>query len=220
MKIICFLLALSLTVLTKAQSVRVDYDLKRNTTISTEKNLSDEFREKILESEKEAEKYVLYFVNGDSFFKSLQTKEIQHENAPVKSGGNTTTLVETSVKQPVKVFKIKGEDKYYGYKNVDGDEFYKVSQIQFNSKKYKDESEKIDKFICKLAEVTNSSGNVVKVWYTEDLPISTGPFAYGDFPGLVLKVETPTFVIYATKISENVNGNEMEKMNNKFHIVE
>ena len=214
------LIALFLIITIKSQSIRVDYDLVRNTTISTDKNFSNEFKDKILESEKKPEKYVLYFENGNSFFKSLPIKDINHENAPTKSGGTTTTIVETSVKQPVKVFKIKGEDRYYGLQSDNGKDFYKISHTKFNSKNYKDEKQKIDKFMCSLVEINNPSGTITKVWYTEDLPVSTGPFAYGDFPGLVLKVETPTFVMYTTKISENINDGEFEKMDSKLPVVE
>ncbi|MFC7345855.1 GLPGLI family protein [Chryseobacterium zhengzhouense] len=220
MKTPYFIFLLFFGVFVKSQSLKVDYDLVRNTTISTDKNFSSEFRDKILESEKQPEKYILYFINGNSFFKSLPTKEIQHENAPTKSGGTTTTLVEISVKQPVKVFKMKGDDKYFGFSSRDGKDFYKISRANFGSKVYKNDEQKIDKFICKLAEITNPSGTITKVWYTEDLPISTGPFAYGDFPGLVLKVETPTFVMYATKISETVNESEIERMDSKLPVID
>lgn len=220
MKTFYILFALLCTNIFKSQFVKVEYDLVRNNTISTDKSFSKEFKDKILENEKKPEKYMLYYGNGNSFFKSLPTPVIQHENAPVNVGGSITTIVEISEKQPVRIYKLKGEDKFYGYRIEDGREFYKKTQLKFGSINYKDETQKIDNFVCRLVEVTNPSGSITKVWYTEDLPISAGPYAYGVFPGLVLKVETPTFVMYATKISEDVDENDIEKMNPKFKVVE
>lgn len=220
MKTSYLLFALLFTNLMWSQFVKVEYDLQRNTMTSTDKSSSAEFKEKVKERDKKPEKYVLYYGNGNSFFKNLPTPIIQHENAPVNVEGNMTTIVEISEKQPYKIYKLKGEDKFYGYRIEDGKEFYKKTKLKFGSINYKDETQKIDNFLCKLAEVTNPSGSVTKVWYTEDLPISTGPFAYGEFPGLVLKIETPTFVMYATKISEDINENDIEKMNSKLKVVE
>ena len=220
MKTFYLLFTLLFTNVVWSQFVKVEYDLQRNTTISTDKSFSAEFKEKILENEKKPEKYVLYYGNDNSFFKSLPTPVIQHENAPINVDGNLTTIVEISEKQPVRIYKLKGEDKFYGYRIEDGREFYKKTQLKFGSISYKSETQKIDNFLCKLAEVTNPSGSITKVWYTEDLPISAGPYAYGIFPGLVLKVETPTFVMYATKISEDINENDIEKMNPKLEVVE
>jgi GLPGLI family protein len=220
MKTFYLLFAILCTNLAWSQFVKVEYDLQRNTTTSTDKTFSAEYKEKVLQRDKKPEKYILYYGNGNSFFKSLPIPVIQHENDPVNVDGNSTTMVEISEKKPVRVYKIKGEDKFYSYKNDDGNEFYKKTLLKFSSVNYKEETQKIDNFVCKLVEVTNASGSITKVWYTEDLPISTGPFAYGEFPGLVLKIETPTFIMYATKISEDISEKDIEKMDNKLKIKE
>ena len=41
---------------------------------------------------------------------------------------------------------------------------------------------------------------------------------YGGFPGLILKLEAPTFVIYATKISDDLKKDDVEKMDSKLPI--
>lgn len=45
----------------------------------------------------------------------------------------------------------------------------------------------INKFICKQA-VTNFRGRTYKVWYTEEIPISSGPWKFNGLPGLILEV--------------------------------
>ncbi|MCA6065593.1 GLPGLI family protein [Chryseobacterium sp. RG1] len=221
MKAFYLVCVLFCNIFVKTQSLKVDYDLIRKTTISSDKQFTKEFSAKIIESEKKPEKYVLYFVNDDSFFKSIPTEKIEYENAPEIVGGYKKTVVEVAVKIPVKIYKLKSENKTYAYTNKEGEEFYKlVPKLNFSSVQYKDDTLKIDNFTCKLVEVTNTTGSIVKVWYTEDLPISTGPFGYTDFPGVVLKVETPTFVMYATKINNDVTTKDIEKMDNKLKKID
>jgi len=221
MKTFYFVCVLFCSIFVKTQSLKVDYDLIRKTTISSDKEFSKEFSAKIIENEKKPEKYVLYFVNDDSFFKSIPTEKIEYENAPEIVGGYKKTVVEVAVKTPVKIYKLKSENKTYAYTNKEGEGFYKlVPKLNFNSVQYKDEILKIDNFTCKLVEVTNTTGNIIKVWYTEDLPISTGPFGYTDFPGVVLKVETPTFVMYATKINNEATNKDIEKMDIKLRKID
>lgn len=204
----------------QAQSFKVVYDRFEKNLI-TDENFSAEFKKKKLEAAKIPDKYILYYLDGNSFFKSLPTEVITHENAPVTIGETTTTFVEKAVKAPTKIYRSKGDEKFYSYREEDGKEYYKKSKQVFSSIDFKDETEKIDKFVCKLAEITfKPDGDIFKVWYTEDIPVTAGPFTYSDFPGLVLKVDSPFFVIYATNISTSVNEKDIEKINSKFAVQE
>lgn len=222
MKKIIFLILLTYlsNVVISAQNFKVEYEVKRFTSILSDKSVtrSAEFEEKVREQEKNPEKYILYYLNGDSFFKSIPVPIIKHENAPVTTGETTTTIVEQSIKIPVKVLKKKGDDNYIQYNNNQGTEFYKDTKLKFKELSYKDETQMIDTFLCKLVELVNSSGSITKVWYMEDIPISAGPFSYGIFLGLVLKVESPTFMLYATDVSNTVQENDVEKLNPKIPV--
>ena len=220
MKTIYLITAIFFSIVIKSQLLKIEYDLIRNTTITTDKDFSEEFKNKVLKSEQNPEKYVLYFANGNSFFKSLPTETVQYENAPVSSGAGSKTLIEIAKKQPVKVYRLKGEKEFYGYTILDGNEFYKKILFKSTSQNYKNDVIEIDKFKCKLVEVIGSTGKIIKVWYTEDLPISTGPFAYGDFPGVVMKVETTTFVIFATSISKEMRENDVERPDPKLKVID
>ncbi len=217
MKKLFLIFAFFIIIDSNAQQLKVDYELKRDVA-SAHKDFSPEFREKVKTSEEVSEKFVLYYSNGDSFFKSFPKPSVQHENAPVKVGNTTTYLAEVYKIAPILIYKKKGDDYFYAYHTEDGKEFYKKSKLFLTSVDYKEETQKIDAFVCKLVEVTTKNGDVIKIWYTEEMPISTGPFAYGDFPGLVLKIEAPTFLMYATKISKDFKESELEKINPKLPI--
>lgn len=218
MKLLNIILFLLFSLVIQAQQLRVDYERLEN-NVSPNKDFSEEFKKKIIEQGKTPDKYTLYYNNGQSFFKSLPTEILQHENAPVTVGEETTTLVEQKIKSPTKIFKLKNDDHFYFLSKNGSKSFYKKVKQNFSSLDFKEETQLIDKFVCKLVEVRmTDNDNVYKVWYTEDLPISTGPFTYGDFPGLVLKVESPNFVIYATQVSDKVKLADMENMDAKLTI--
>ena len=44
---------------------------------------------------------------------------------------------------------------------------------------------KINNYLCKNAQ-TYFRGRVYEVWYTEELPISLGPWKFNGLPGLIL----------------------------------
>ena len=203
-----------------AQNLIVEYDLIRNTTTSDNPNYSEEFKEKILEREKKPEKYILHYADGQSYFESLPIPDVKNERAPQIMGPNKVYQTEISTVRQVKVYREKGSDFYFQYIIKDEREAYDKSKFSPTNQNYKDETQTINKYHCKLVEINNPKGEIVKIWYTEDLPISAGPFRYANFPGLVLKIEATNFVMYATKVSSNLEKVEVEKINPKYPIYE
>ncbi|RQE01044.1 GLPGLI family protein, partial [Prevotella intermedia] len=47
---------------------------------------------------------------------------------------------------------------------------------------------------CKKA-TTNFRGRYWEVWYTEDIPISQGPWKLCGLPGMILKANSPKFML-------------------------
>jgi len=74
---------------------------------------------------------------------------------------------------------------------------------------------------CKKA-TTKKYGTLNTVYYTEELPISDGPFNYSGLPGLILKISSEKYEIIAyeiTKKDENVII-EKPKIDNKIYSLE
>lgn len=62
----------------------------------------------------------------------------------------------------------------------------------------------IENFNCKAA-LYKIGDDESKVWYTEDIPISAGPYNYYKVPGLILKLESSKLLCYVTNISKNID---------------
>jgi GLPGLI family protein len=53
----------------------------------------------------------------------------------------------------------------------------------------KDETRMIGKYQCKKAITKSGDNKEVVAWYTEDIPCSSGPEAWGGLPGLILELD-------------------------------
>lgn len=115
-------------------------------------------------------------------------------------------------KQKQEYFKIKNQVGFYILKDFIVEEFYGYYPDNNFEIEYRNETQIIENYTCKLA-IVRSSNEINKVWYTEEIPISTGPFIYNNLPGLVLKVERPNYLCYATHISKDIVENNIKKMN-------
>ncbi|MEE9406497.1 MAG: GLPGLI family protein [Polaribacter sp.] len=86
----------------------------------------------------------------------------------------------------------------------------------------KNETKKIGNYLCYKAiskrEYKNSKGqlkdDIIIGWYSQDIPISFGPYVFGGLPGLILELETERETFQVTKIklnNSNFNINEPKK---------
>ena len=50
-----------------------------------------------------------------------------------------------------------------------------------------DEEKKINNYLCKKAQIT-FRGRTYTAWYTEKIPISSGPWKFNGLPGLILSI--------------------------------
>ncbi|WHF52462.1 GLPGLI family protein [Chryseobacterium gotjawalense] len=218
MKKIIILLLLSFN-FCYSQHLKVEYNFVNNVSYKT--NATEGFDKRIAEINKKPEKQILYFANGNSFYRNFPDQVIVNEKSRAEvDKKNTKIEIEKFRKEDLKIFKEKGSDHYFQFKSFNGEDFYQKLKPIFSTINYLNDIEYVDNYKCKLVEVTTDRGQVIKVWYTEDIPVSTGPFVYGMFPGLVLKVQSDNFIIYATKISNEAKLSEVESINKKLDVYE
>ncbi|KMQ62924.1 hypothetical protein ACM39_17600 [Chryseobacterium sp. FH2] len=208
--------------ITYAQNLKVEYDRINkqfnNSPLLAES--SEAFKSKVKEEMQKPQKQILYVKDGNTFFKSILKADIIHEEESKKIDEFTSIKPKTKfVEKQIKIYRKKGDKGFYQYQNFNEDEFYRYFTPKFNKIDYKDDIEYIEKYKCKLAEVTTEQGILTKVWYTEDIPASVGPYAYGNLPGLILKIESPEFVIYATKISNDTTAQDFEIPNPQLKVL-
>lgn len=100
--------------------------------------------------------------------------------------------------------------------------YYSVSEKipEMNWKLYNEEK-KISNYNCKKAETSFRGRNYV-VWYTEEIPISSGPWKFNGLPGLILSVEDSQGIYkwYVKKIiypfEEKISFDEIKKRMKKY----
>lgn len=205
-----------------SQSLKVEYeryDLNEDYDI----NKSKEFNDKKNQARKIPMKLFLYYTNGFSFFKSVPRNSFTNNTGDIHKDESTTLHNREIYKETeLKMYHNKDEKGNYSYHNFPQikEEFYGYIEPKFAKIEYKEDIINIDNYVCKLVEVSLASDptHINKIWYTEAIPISAGPFSYSTFPGLVLRVEAPTYTLTAIKISNDVKDNEVEKMNPKLKV--
>ena len=206
-----------------AQHLKVEYENIELQDPPTSFGVSKEFQEKLKAERKKPQKFFLYYANGESLYKSVPRKSFVNNAGDLRVDEKTISHNREVYKDiELKVYKPKGAKGVYVYQNFLDirEEFYGYKDTKFSSIDYKDETITIDKYHCKLVEVSfpNNPSAKTKVWYTEDIPISAGPNAFNIFPGLVLRVESPQYINTAVKISNEAKLSDLEKINPKLPV--
>lgn len=202
-----------------SQHLKVDYEKSDINEVGF-KESTQEFRDKVNAAIKKPQRFSLYYADGNSFFKSFPRNQITHNAGDTEENGNKRHNREVYKESELKVYHNKNENGTYGYyafPNIN-EEFYGYTENKFARIDYKDETINIDHYLCKLVEVSFDNITTHKVWYTEDLPISAGPFSFNSFPGLVLRVENPMYTITAVKIGNDAKETDIERLNPKLKV--
>lgn len=206
-----------------SQGLKVEYEYVNKQNLFENSTLSEESIKKGKELSNNPQKYVLMYFDGNTFFKNINSSDsfTKETSRTTEQEGNTKlekVQAERLIKKDTKIFHNKNEKGFYQYFNFNKEELYHYSEPEVESINYKNETSYIDIYKCNLVEIIYKNGTNAKVWYTEDIPINGGPFAFNNLPGLILKVETPNFLIFATKVSDFKNQNEMEIVNKKLTV--
>ena len=205
-----------------AQYLKVDYERTDLIDVNLS-GVSKEFQDKVNENRKVPQKFVLYYADGNAFYKSIPRASFSHNAGDTRKDENTVVHKREVYKDDeLKVYYKKNDKGIYGYYNFPDlkEEFYGYKESKFSKIDYKNETIQIDNYPCKLVEVSfeHMPATIYKIWYTEDIPIVAGPNGFNVFPGLVLRVECETFVLTAVKISNDGKLSDVEKIDPKLKI--
>ncbi|MEA1850692.1 GLPGLI family protein [Chryseobacterium sp. MHB01] len=202
------------------QYLKIEYERTDLQDISSS-TMSKEYNDKVKEARKKPQKNFLYYANGNSFFKNIPRASFIHDAGKTQiDESNVTVKKEVFTDFEIKIYHLKNEKGSYQYQNYPriNEEFYGYVEMNYKKINYKDDILKIDNYFCKLVEVTLINDQIAKIWYTEDIPISTGPAGFNTFPGVVLRVESPSYVMTAVKISNDAKESDVEKINAKLRV--
>ncbi|RAR48124.1 GLPGLI family protein [Flavobacterium lacus] len=135
---------------------------------------------------------------------NLKIKDETYESTTINEVGDTIKSVTKS-----SGIDLKSKEKIY-YKDFKNNKSYNeqfydekisiVDSLAIFKWEILDESEMILGYNCKKA-VTKIHGRDTYAWFTDEIPISDGPFMYSGLPGLILKTSSKNNEIVAHAIS-------------------
>ena len=187
-------------------SVSVNYESVTSPTINYNgfnfsENIKADIERQIIQESKKPKKYMLYYYDGNSFFQ-------RDPNDSSSAREQKTEFFRSNDKKGIYKLSDYGIEEFYGY--------YPMDNVSIE---YTDEMQIIENFNCKAA-LYKIGDEKSKVWYTEEIPISAGPYNYYKVPGLILKVEGSKLLCYATNISKNIDKKVLKKMDSTLKVYE
>lgn len=199
--------------LTFSQTLEVKY--YENPISEVKTNISTNKNDKILNHFS----YTLIHSNHQSFYTNDSIKPLKEDEdflsyKSVNQNGDSIILEGKIIRADDSHKKMK---YYKNFENnnlsctiSDGIKKFNIVDKLFDwNWKITDDTEKIIGYTCKKA-TSNYMGANFTAWFTEEIPINTGPEKFDGLPGIILKVITPGNEIIAYSINENENTTEIE----------
>ena len=104
-----------------------------------------------------------------------------------------------------KIYRNLEQGKFTTYSTVFGSHYLITEDITIPEwTMYEDSTITVLGMECKKA-TTNFRGRYWEVWYTEDIPISQGPWKLCGLPGMILKANSPKFMLIEAISIKNKN---------------
>ena len=157
------------------------------------KNVSQYFSQPALQSDKMlANDDPALFIISNERIKALGTPEYA-KKYPLSTGDNDI------------IYRNFEEGVLKTYSRVFGSKYLIVEDITIPDwTMYEDSTITVLGMECKKA-TTNFRGRYWEVWYTEDIPISQGPWKLCGLPGMILKANSPKFMLIEATGIKNKN---------------
>lgn len=157
------------------------YDQK----INMHRRLTDESM-KAMVPEFRTNKMQLAVRGGESLYKALVANDINEENTD--AGGNTVRMV---IRVPQnEIYRNFDEKKSVELRELAGQKFLIQDELRSIPWKLSGETKKVNGYDCMQATYANPERkqNVV-AWFTDAIPVPSGPAGYGGLPGLILELD-------------------------------
>ena len=151
-------------------------------------------------------KFELNFGDDQSMYKLQEvepdiTENTDHGNIVMRFGGANSEYYKNFATQR-QVEKRELADKDYIIED----------SLRHINWKLLDESKTILGYHCKKASGKTERGSDVEAWYTEEIPVSSGPETFNGLPGMILQVDInkEEFVITAVSVDKSADKKELK----------
>lgn len=196
------------------ESISITYKEKRVMTDFYKKNLDNyppPIKNKFLKEFKGINKRLL--ITGDkSVYSDYVVGQTEFsEKAPDRQDG-TNTIKETVkvVLTTTKYYKDLSNKDLLTKKNVNNQDYIIKESLNDQKWEFTDEVKKINQLTCKKAISKDSKGRAITAWYTEDLALNNGPAKYGGLPGLIVYLESYSWIYEMQGLKKSNSGEEIE----------
>jgi GLPGLI family protein len=110
------------------------------------------------------------------------------------------------------IYKNYAEEKIVELRELGTKKYIIEDTLRKLSWKLNDDTMVIKSYHCKKAVTKNKQGDNITAWYTEEIPIPSGPEQFGGLPGLILQIDIGDglIVFTATDIQAGA-GNQLVK---------
>lgn len=162
------------------------------------------------------EVYKMTFNTDWSYYEEIKIKTSKTTNKTISSEIGVTTAQIKGRKNTTPKYYYNSRKEFYFRDNF-ADNILLVKELDLPWKwNLKDGTKKIGNFNCQKATITFRGRNYT-AWYTNEIPVSFGPWKFQGLPGLILEVydEDTIFHIYASSVEYNKNSNCNLTINNK-----
>ena len=151
----------------------------------------------------------LVIKNHESFHFYKESDQYIDSIDKIREAINNTTEDENNPK--VIPIQLGLSPDSFTYKNFKKNLYFENAMLIFTKVKIHDnlpnfkwtiipnETKKIGSYLCKKATIRYRDDLNI-VWFTDEIPISNGPYEFGGLPGLILQIENSDQRISATKI--------------------
>ncbi len=142
------------------------------------------------------EKYELYFNRKISYSKEIAITKAENEKSQENKPMGTQVNIVVGRKNTTSKFYYNSINSFFFRDNF-FDEVILVKEEKFkNSWKLHSETKKLSNFLCKKATILFRGRNYT-AWYTEEIPVSFGPWKLRNLPGMILEFYNTDKVFHA-----------------------
>jgi GLPGLI family protein len=160
----------------------VSYDQK----INMHKRLQDE-NMKAMVPEFRTNKMQLNIRNSESLFKAAEQQPNEESENNDGHGTNVRMVIRVPQNETYRNYEAQ---KTIELRELAGQKFLIEDTLRRTPWKLTGETKKIQGYDCMKATMTNKANNQpIVAWFTEAIPVPSGPAGFGGLPGLVLEVD-------------------------------